>query len=117
MQRAGDRCEKCGIKNYAVGYRNEDGQFIPTEGNTMHDAAGNGELSYKQARELVMHCNDYCEDNLIVVVITIAHLNHDVTDNRPENLAALCQKCHNVHDITFRKRNRKLNQGQLFLFQ
>jgi len=33
-------------------------------------------------------------------VLTIAHLNHDPTDNRAENLAALCQWCHLHHDLT-----------------
>lgn len=28
------------------------------------------------------------------VVLTIAHLDQDVTNNDPENLAALCQRCH-----------------------
>ena len=32
------------------------------------------------------------------VVLTVAHLNHDPTDNRDENLAALCQRCHLRHD-------------------
>ena len=32
------------------------------------------------------------------VVLTIAHMNHDIEDNRPENLRALCQK------ITFHKK-------------
>lgn len=58
----------------------------------------------------------------VKIVLTIAHLNHDVTDNRPENLAALCQRCHNQHDVEFRAENRKRNrdakncdeQGELF---
>jgi len=33
-----------------------------------------------------------------VIVLTIAHLNHDTTDNRDENLSALCQRCHLSHD-------------------
>ncbi len=32
------------------------------------------------------------------VVLTCAHLNHDTTDNRDDNLAALCQKCHLSYD-------------------
>lgn len=44
------------------------------------------------------------------IVLTIAHLNHDITDNRPENLRALCQKCHLTLDkdqhLATRRRNR-----------
>lgn len=32
------------------------------------------------------------------VVLTIANMNHDVTDNGDENLRALCQLCHNSWD-------------------
>lgn len=42
------------------------------------------------------------------VVLTVAH----VYDKRPEacsllNLAALCQRCHNRHDMPDRRRNRR----------
>ena len=32
------------------------------------------------------------------IVLTIAHLDQDTTNNDPENLAALCQRCHLEHD-------------------
>jgi 5-methylcytosine-specific restriction endonuclease McrA len=32
------------------------------------------------------------------VVLSVAHLNRDTTDNRDENLKALCQFCHLAHD-------------------
>lgn len=28
------------------------------------------------------------------VVLTVAHLNHEAGDDRPDNLLALCQRCH-----------------------
>lgn len=34
------------------------------------------------------------------VVLTVMHLNHDTTDNRPENLQAACQKCHLAYDVS-----------------
>ena len=55
------------------------------------------------------------------VILTIAHLNHDITDNCPENLRALCQRCHNTHDAVKRAGNRwrrqQSNQLQLPLSQ
>ncbi|QTA83900.1 Uncharacterized protein dnl_63240 [Desulfonema limicola] len=40
------------------------------------------------------------------VILTIAHVNHDIKDNRYENLRAWCQLCHNTHDAENRARNR-----------
>ena len=59
------------------------------------------------------------------VVLTIAHLGDpdpmNVADN---NLAALCQKCHNLFDAPMRARNRAINKrnqqvldGQLYLLE
>lgn len=125
LKRASNKCENCGVPNYAVGHRNEDGNFVPIAGNITADLAGEGlsypslnPIEYKEAREIADNETFCCVYGFkyIVIVLTIAHLNHNVEDNSPENLAALCQKCHNVHDIEFRKRNRKLNKGQLSLF-
>lgn len=41
------------------------------------------------------------------IVLTVAHLNHTPEDCRPENLRALCQKCHNIYDAEHRKETRK----------
>jgi len=65
LNRAEDKCEKCGIPNY----------------------------SYRE--------------NGAKIVLTIAHLDHDLNNNSYFNLQALCQRCHNRHDIKFRVANRK----------
>ena len=41
------------------------------------------------------------------VVLTVAHLDRDRTNNRFDNLAALCQRCHLNHDRCEHIRNRK----------
>jgi len=99
-------CAFCGVKNYSVGYRSNS-NFIPISGNEMYDKAGNGELSYKEARELAKHCNEFCEDKLIVIVLTVAHLNHDINDNNLSNLKTLCQKCHLNYDKEHHQRNSR----------
>ena len=43
------------------------------------------------------------------VYIACAHLNHDPTDNAPRNLAALCQRCHMIHDAAEHRRRRWFN--------
>ena len=56
------------------------------------------------------------------VVLTVAHLNHDTTDNRPENLRAWCQKCHITYDAALHarhaaetRRRKREEAGQLAL--
>ncbi len=48
----------------------------------------------------------------IQVVLTVAHLNHDWRDNRDENLAALCQRCHLAHDRQFHLANARRTRAQ-----
>lgn len=75
LARGRNRCEQCGVENGAWGYRDEYGAF--------HALPEGGEVETAKPFK---------------VVLTIAHLNHDVSDNRPENLAALCCRCHILHD-------------------
>ena len=45
------------------------------------------------------------------VVLTVAHIDQDKTNNRFHNLAALCQKCHLGHDINQHVANRKYGKN------
>lgn len=45
------------------------------------------------------------------VVLTVAHIDHDKTNNRFSNLAALCQRCHLKHDINQHVANRKYGRN------
>ena len=81
--------------------------------------------SWKEIRQQILkRANNRCEfcgrinhsmvDNgqgkIIKVVLTIAHLNHTPEDCRPENLRALCQRCHNRYDAKHRAETRKNNK-------
>ncbi len=39
------------------------------------------------------------------VILTIAHMDHDLTNNSDTNLRALCQRCHNKHDAADRAKH------------
>lgn len=41
------------------------------------------------------------------VILTIAHLNHVIEDMRDYNLAALCQRCHNILDMPHRNKTKQ----------
>jgi len=51
------------------------------------------------------------------VVLTIAHLNHNVGDSRDDNLRAMCQRCHISYDARLHARHarqtRARKRGQL----
>ena len=68
LERAGNKCEFCGIENYAV----RDGSRV---------------------------------------VLTIAHLDHTPEHNSPDNLRALCQRCHNRYDAKHRAETRRNKHG------
>ncbi|MEW6014182.1 MAG: hypothetical protein AB1690_02545 [Candidatus Zixiibacteriota bacterium] len=99
LQRAGNCCEFCGVRNHFIIYRDRQGKAYYTDPNQRFN-------KYSWGRDGVRHKN-------IKVVLTIAHLNHDPRDNRPENLAALCQRCHNRHDVKDRMKNRKARLHQV----
>ena len=105
-ERYDNKCAFCGLRNYTVGNR-IGSLFVPTGGNEHHDKAGNGELSYKEARELVKHCNEFADDYLIVIVLTVAHLDHNIQNNDLLNLKPLCQKCHLNYDHEHHKKNAR----------
>lgn len=55
-----------------------------------------------------------------VVVLTVAHLDHQPENCGDDNLRALCQRCHNRYDQQHRQRNAaktrrtKKQNGELF---
>jgi len=113
FERANNRCEVCGLPNYAIGHRDENGSFIPIGGNVFADYAGEGLsypslkcLKYSEAKEIADFENDNCEDGnkYIVVVLTVAHLDHQPENCDYSNLMAMCQKCHNNYDRKHRDR-------------
>ena len=74
MKRAGFKCERCGVSNYERGYRLESGEFV---------TAGLAPPGYK----------------LITIVLSTVHLDQNPENNDMENLMALCQRCHLLHDL------------------
>lgn len=111
LKRANHCCEKCGVGNYAaVRWDKENKEWERACGNIHIDAIGLGDCTYKDARELVTFWNDVHNDGggkWIVICLTIAHLDHDISNNDYSNLAALCQRCHLSLDAAQHKQNTK----------
>lgn len=47
---------------------------------------------------------------VVKIILTIAHLDHIPEHCDPDNLRALCQKCHNTYDAQHRKETRANNK-------
>jgi hypothetical protein len=87
LERAENKCELCKAPNHAFGYRDE-GDFIWSDGLQQEADILDGK-------------------KIIKIVLTIAHLDHDISNNDYGNLRALCQQCHLRHDAKHHKRTRK----------
>jgi 5-methylcytosine-specific restriction endonuclease McrA len=77
LERAGHRCERCGVPNRV--WRN------PRTDAWTHDA----ELAETWLLD---------GDRVARIVLTVAHLDHAPEHNDPANLRALCQRCHLAYD-------------------
>lgn len=97
LKRAKDCCEFCGVENYSIGYRDSHNIWYEIEQSFA------GDMCAQDAKEMGY--------KVIKIVLTIAHIDHDTTNNDHSNLKALCQRCHNRHDVHYRKANRKNKQS------
>lgn len=68
----------------------------------------------ERADNLCEHCgvpNGSRRENavgkMVTIVLTVAHFDHQPENCADENLAALCQKCHNNYDAPTRARGIK----------
>lgn len=82
------RCEECLVPNHSIGYR---------DSKDVWQIEMPGELGGKVLDAYGVSCK------VVEIVLTIAHLNHQPEDCRPENLRAWCQRCHNRYDMPMRR--------------
>lgn len=115
LERDGNKCKSCGVENYATGYRGKDGHFFTSE-YIWEQIENHGVDMFAEGEPLSNCWFGENPTNPIRIVLTIAHLDHDLKNNDFSNLAALCQRCHNRLDIEYRKANRKKNKGIQSLF-
>ncbi len=85
LERAGHKCEFCGVPNYS--YRIKSGEWTrnPMQAETWCVVDG---------------------EKVTRIVLTVAHLDHTPENCDPDNLRALCQRCHLRYDAEHHKINR-----------
>lgn len=96
LRRALWRCEwpGCGALHRALGYW--------LHGRFVHLPRALREAGYKRGD--VVACNDGSEIKVIMIVLTIAHLDHTPENCADDNLRALCQRHHLGYDAEHHKR-------------
>ncbi len=93
--RAKNKCEWCDAPNGRLIYR-------PIKGSPKWELWPEG----MQSEALTL--DGY---KSVKIVLTVAHIDHNKTNNRFKNLAALCQRCHLKHDIKHHCANRKYGRN------
>lgn len=116
FDRAKGRCEGCGRPHGASVPHLGDGRWWDEAAGAWRDGRGRalrrGAVPSHKPNDLIAQTR---------VVLAAAHLDHDPSNNQPRNLAALCQRCHIMHDRPEHRRRRWLTMrarkalGDLFL--
>ena len=111
--RAKNKCECCGVPNKKMILRGHfDGIEVYQDIEGAIFRADNSEyLTHRYIGEV----DKEVKNNFIKVVLTVAHLDHDINNNSFFNLKAMCQKCHNNYDKEHRKATRRKKKNQLVL--
>lgn len=99
LKRANNCCEFCGVENNSYIFRTDDNKWFYCDDWLNTKNRGVGFYITKG-------------DGRIKIILTIAHLDHDVTNNDYENLKALCQKCHLNYDKEHHKKNSKQTRNK-----
>lgn len=110
LARAKHQCEFCGLVNYGLVKRLSDGRVIYAAGNDYYDSFEYTK-SFKEAQSAMQTLNESGDLPLyIVIVLTIAHLDHVPENCDLDNLRALCQKCHLTYDHEHHQVNARITR-------
>jgi len=93
FERAGGKCEQCGVQHGAIGARDRHGEWHDED--SIHSM--NSSVGYDLFGDEFPH--------MIRIVLTCGHVDHDPTNNDDSNLCAWCQRCHLRHDAKHHAKN------------
>lgn len=124
LRRAGYRCEHpgCMARQYSVGWwicdpNTQAWRWSPAWGQN------DNPRTYSEARQVAAgldHSRSEEGPKPIVIVLTVAHLDHNPTNNNDDNLRAMCQRHHLAHDHDHHRANaqatRRAKAGTAELF-
>ena len=118
LQRAGYRCEQCGVPNHAWIWRDQKGKWHFAGKRALREA-GFDKPPFRVA--CTFEDGRTGTIKVIKIVLTIAHLDHVPENCDESNLRAWCQKCHLTYDAKHHARNaahtRRSRFNNLELFE
>jgi hypothetical protein len=106
-------CWTCGRPHGAEIRCLQDGRWLDPASASWRDGQGGAVTDPEPA--------DHARGRTTVVVLAAAHLDHEPSNNSDENLKALCQRCHMLHDLDHHRKLSRLTvlrrraAGDLFL--
>ena len=94
VERAGNKCEQCAAPNGVMIARG-----VGRDAGLYHNAEVGGVYCAETGRFVDDRpASEFEATRCIVVVLTVAHLDHTPENCEPSNLRALCQRCHLRYD-------------------
>jgi hypothetical protein len=110
-ERAGHKCEDCGVNNYALGGRLPNGDWlaaVPLGDNGLR-------LQWPLPGDYAWCSSAHRVEKLRIVriVLTVAHLDHTPENCADDNLRAWCQRCHNRYDAAMRREGIKRRRREM----
>lgn len=108
LKRAENKCEMCGVENGKSVWRGEwcgEPCYQYDDTGVIHNA-DDGDIIGINYVTHIEKCNKGT-----IIVLTIAHLDHDINNNDYGNLKALCQRCHLHHDKGQHGETRRKKKG------
>ncbi len=102
FRRAKGRCEGCGRPHGRLVLHLGDGRWWDEDAQRWRDGGG------KVVRHMSSPHGIFLSARTTRVVLAACHRDHDPMNNEGSNLAALCQRCHILHDKAEHLRRRSL---------
>lgn len=105
FRRAKGHCEHCGRPHGQFVCAFGDGRWYDALAARWRDGHGKCVRTNLPSPEAL---TDSWGHRWTLVRLACAHLNHDLADNSATNLAALCQRCHLIHDRPHHLEQRRI---------
>lgn len=91
-ERAKNKCERCGLQNGLIIKRLPNNRYRVATENEIRDLQEFKSISKLTVLQILKKMR------LTKIILAVAHLDFNESNNIHSNLLALCQKCHNAHD-------------------